>query len=127
MNPAPAPELVRAAAEVAGVCARPVISTVTDLETGETLVVPTACRHTRGDRCKPCAERAKRLRMQQCRQGWHLDTEPEWTDPDDDRDPHLRHIANAMAAPGQHPGVDAPHRPRGHPGGDDLPARQRRP
>ena len=29
------------------------------------------------DRCAPCADRAKRLRIQQCREGWHLDTEPE--------------------------------------------------
>jgi hypothetical protein len=28
------------------------------------------------------AQRAKRVRMQQCREGWHLDTEPEWTEPD---------------------------------------------
>jgi hypothetical protein len=27
--------------------------------------------------CPPCADRAKRLRIQQCREGWHLDTEPE--------------------------------------------------
>jgi hypothetical protein len=78
MTRTPTPEMVRAAAEVAGVCARPVISKVTDLTTGETLVVPISCGHTREDRCQPCAERARRLRMQQCREGWHLDTEPEW-------------------------------------------------
>ena len=85
MTPAPSPEMVRAAAEVAGVCARPVISRVTDLETGETQVVPIACGHTREDRCRPCAERARRLRMQQCREGWHLDTEPEWAEADERR------------------------------------------
>jgi hypothetical protein len=75
------PELVREAALVAGVCARPVVSKVTDTETGETRVVPIACGSTRESRCPPCADRARRLRMQQCREGWHLDTEPERPEP----------------------------------------------
>jgi hypothetical protein len=78
MNGALAPELVAEAAVVAGVCARPVISKVTDLDTGELRLVPIACGSTREHRCPACAERARRLRMQQCREGWHLDTEPEW-------------------------------------------------
>jgi hypothetical protein len=84
MNPATDPTLVREAALVAGVCTRPVISRVTDLDSGEVRVVPIACGATREDRCPPCAERAKKLRIQQCREGWHLDTEPEHHDPDDD-------------------------------------------
>lgn len=87
MNPATNPELVREAALITGVCARPVISHVTDNETGERRVVPIACGATREDRCPPCAERARKLRMQQCREGWHLDTEPEHeppADPDED-------------------------------------------
>jgi hypothetical protein len=84
MNPAPNPGLVREAALAAGVCARPIVSRVTDLESGETRLVPIACGATREDRCPPCAERAKRLRIQQCREGWHLDTEPEHHDPCDD-------------------------------------------
>jgi Replication initiator protein, pSAM2 len=79
MNRALAPELVREAAVAQGVCARPVISRVTDMETGEVRLVPIWCGSTRADRCPACAERARRLRMQQCREGWHLDTEPEWT------------------------------------------------
>ncbi len=75
--PVPRPDLVTAAAELAGVCARPVISKVTDLETGDTQVVPIACKATRASKCKPCAEKARKLRMQQCREGWHLDHEPE--------------------------------------------------
>src|SRR5215510_12864602 len=78
MNPALSPELVAEAATVAGVCARPVISKVTDLDTGELRLVPIACGSTRQSRCPACALRAQRLRMQQCREGWHLDTEPEW-------------------------------------------------
>jgi len=27
--------------------------------------------------CRPCAERARSLRAEQCRDGWHLDTEPD--------------------------------------------------
>jgi hypothetical protein len=77
MNPAVSPELVRAAAHAVGVCGHPVVARVTDVESGEIQVVPIACGSTRADRCPPCAERAKRLRIQQCREGWHLDTEPE--------------------------------------------------
>jgi hypothetical protein len=85
VNPALNPELVREAALVAGVCARPVVARVTDVESGEVRVVPIACGSTREDRCPPCAERAKRLRMQQCREGWHLDTEPEFAPDDEDQ------------------------------------------
>jgi hypothetical protein len=84
MNATTDPTLVREAALVAGVCARPVISRVTDIDSGETQLVPIACGATREDRCPPCADRAKRLRIQQCREGWHLDTEPEHHPADDD-------------------------------------------
>jgi hypothetical protein len=84
------PDLVREAALVAGVCARPVISRVTDLDSGETQVVPIACGATRDDRCPPCAERAKKLRIQQCREGWHRDTEPEHDEPTGDEDDEHR-------------------------------------
>src|ERR687898_1898414 len=86
MTSVPSPEAVRAAAEVAGVCARPVISRVTDLDSDDVRLVPISCGSTREDRCRPCAERARRLRMQQCREGWHLDTEPEWATDDQDQD-----------------------------------------
>jgi hypothetical protein len=69
--------VVEAAAKASGVCARPVISRVTDMESGEVQNVAIACGSTREDRCPPCADRARRLRIQQCREGWHLDTEPE--------------------------------------------------
>jgi hypothetical protein len=32
----------------------------------------------RDDRCPPCAVRAKKLRRQRCRDGWHVDAEPEY-------------------------------------------------
>ncbi len=98
MNGALSPELVAEAAVVAGVCARPVISKVTDMDTGELRLVPIVCGSTREHRCPACAERARRLRMQQCREGWHLDTEPEWQpadhddQADDDADEHARRV-----------------------------------
>jgi Replication initiator protein, pSAM2 len=70
--------VVEAAAKATGVCARPVISRVTDLESGEVQNVAMPCGSTREDRCPSCADRARRLRIQQCREGWHLDTEPEY-------------------------------------------------
>src|SRR5918994_341298 len=85
MTPAPAAAVMRDAALIAGVCAHPVIARVADTESGEVRIVPISCGSTREDRCPPCAERAKRLRIQQCREGWHRDTEPEH-DPDDDPD-----------------------------------------
>jgi hypothetical protein len=88
MNHELSPELVHEAAVAQGVCARPVISKVTDLDTGEVRLVPIWCGSTREDRCPACAERARRLRMQQCREGWHLETEPEHAPPDDDPDGH---------------------------------------
>jgi hypothetical protein len=78
---APRAALVTAAAEAAGVCARPVISRVTDLDTNEVRIVPITCSATRASKCKPCAEKARRLRMQQCREGWHLDHEPDPPEP----------------------------------------------
>jgi hypothetical protein len=86
MKRALGPELMQEAAIAQGVCARPVISKVTDLDTGEARLVPIWCGSTREDQCPVCAERARRLRMQQCREGWHLDTEPEFDPPDDDED-----------------------------------------
>ncbi len=83
MHPALTPAVVQAAALAAGVCARPVVARVTDVDTGELRVVPISCGSTRQDRCPPCAERARRLRIQQCREGWHLDTEPEHQPPPD--------------------------------------------
>ncbi len=81
---APAPALVYEAALAAGVCVRPIVARVTDTETGETQTVPIACGATRETKCAPCADRARRLRMQQCREGWHLTDEPQ---PATDNDP----------------------------------------
>ncbi len=47
-----------------------------DTTTGRVDIVPVPCGSAREDQCRPCAEKARRLRMAQCREGWHLDTEP---------------------------------------------------
>jgi Replication initiator protein, pSAM2 len=59
-----------------GVCLRPVALRRTDLATGQTEVIDLPCGATREDKCPPCAKRARRLRQQQCREGWHREDEP---------------------------------------------------
>ncbi|WP_344256755.1 replication initiator [Terrabacter carboxydivorans] len=65
-----------AAAESAGVCIRPLLRRVTDRATGAVTTVPIACGSTREKVCPSCAEKARRLRMHQCREGWHLTEDP---------------------------------------------------
>jgi replication initiator protein RepSA/DDE superfamily endonuclease len=66
-------------AESAGGCLRPVQLRRTDTVTGETVPVMVPCGVTPASICPPCAERAKRLRAAQCREGWHLEDEPDLT------------------------------------------------
>jgi hypothetical protein len=77
--------IVRDLAAEHGGCIRPVQLRRTDLDTGRTETVLVPCGHTLATVCPSCAERAKALRAAQCREGWHLDTEPTITpeDPDD--------------------------------------------
>ena len=74
-------DLAVAAAEGAGVCIRPLVHKVTDRVTGSTYTVPIPCASTRERVCKPCAEKARRIRMHQCREGWHLTEDPPRHDP----------------------------------------------
>ncbi|HKR51792.1 MAG TPA: replication initiator, partial [Pseudonocardiaceae bacterium] len=69
-------EVALAVAEHHGVCVRPLAMRRIDTTTGKVDVVPVPCGSTREDQCRPCADKARRLRMAQCREGWHLDTEP---------------------------------------------------
>ncbi len=69
-------EALRDVAVAHGVCVRPIVHEVRDRETGVLQLVPTPCGSTQARKCSPCAEKARRLRMQQCREGWHLDSEP---------------------------------------------------
>jgi integrase len=76
-------DLLRATAEKVGVCVRPLLRRVVDTETGEDRVIAMPCGSTRERACKPCADKARRVRMHQCREGWHR-TEEFPPDPADD-------------------------------------------
>jgi replication initiator protein RepSA len=61
-----------------GVCVGhlPLLRQVTDRETGDAQRLVIRCGSTREAVCAACAEKARRLRMQQCAEGWHLEEEP---------------------------------------------------
>ena len=71
-----AKEVARTVAENNGVCIRPVPVKRVDLETGDAEIIDVPCGHTLASVCPACAERKRRLRLAQCREGWHLDEEP---------------------------------------------------
>ena len=62
-----------------GACIRPVQLRRTNLDTGEIDTVLVPCGHTLASVCPACAERARSLRAAQCREGWHLEDEPDIT------------------------------------------------
>src|SRR3954469_12537768 len=70
-----------------GVCIRPITQKVTDTFAGEQTLIDVPCGATLEAKCPPCAQRARRLRMHQCRAGWHADTDP-IPDEDPANDPH---------------------------------------
>ena len=70
-------EMARELAISQGVCVRPILRRVLDRDTGTEERVPIPCGSTREAVCPPCARKARVLRMQQCAEGWHRDTEPE--------------------------------------------------
>jgi hypothetical protein len=78
---------LREVAEANQVCVRPVVHEVYDTVTRATRLVPTPCGATMDAKCPPCADRNRRLRMQQCREGWHLEQEPTRHHPDEEFDP----------------------------------------
>ena len=84
--PVVTPDVVREYAAKQGVCVRPVLRTVTDRQTGTATTVLIPCGSTRESRCPPCAEKARRLRMQQCAEGWHLADDPLPPEPEHDHD-----------------------------------------
>ena len=68
-----------------GACIRPVQLRRTNLDTGDIDQVLVPCGHTLASVCPSCAERARSLRAVQCREGWHLEDEPDLTpDPADE-------------------------------------------
>jgi len=72
-------EVVRDLAVEHGACIRPVQLRRTNLDTGEADTVLVPCGNTLASVCPSCAERAKTLRAVQCREGWHLEDEPDIT------------------------------------------------
>jgi hypothetical protein len=90
--------VVRDLAAEHGGCIRPVQLRRTDLDTGHVGQVLVPCGHTLATVCPSCAERAKTLRAAQCREGWHLDTEPVITpdDPDDVQRMWVEHRAETQ-------------------------------
>jgi hypothetical protein len=70
-------DVLKALAEQHGVCVRPL--TIRRIERATGLLVGTIdvpCGARLGSKCKPCAERNRRLRQRQIREGWHLTEEP---------------------------------------------------
>ena len=92
-------DAVRAVAENHGACLRPIQLRRTNTATGEVDQVLIPCGATLADICPPCAERAKNLRAAQCREGWHLDTEPipDPPPPDEVQAMWVEHRAQAQA------------------------------
>ena len=82
MSQPAAADLLRDVATSNGVCIRPVTLKVLDETTGGLHYVDVPCGSTREAVCPACSTKAKALRVTQCREGWHRDTEP-W----DERDP----------------------------------------
>src|ERR1035438_10456 len=80
-------DVVRKLAVEHGGCVRPVQLRRTDLRTGQTEQVLVPCGNTLAAVCPSCAERKRTLRAAQCREGWHLETEPilQADDPDDEQ------------------------------------------
>jgi replication initiator protein RepSA len=68
---------IRKIAESIGGCLRPLQLRCTDTITGKTDQVMIPCGATLASICPPCAERARMLRVVQCREGWHLEDEPD--------------------------------------------------
>lgn len=59
-----------------GVCVRPVPMRRQDTVTGVVDTIDLLCGSWRESWCPPCAKRARQVRMAQCREGWHLESEP---------------------------------------------------
>ncbi|MEV7011148.1 replication initiator [Streptosporangium sp. NPDC051022] len=63
-------------AKLNGVCIRPIELRRFDTHTGSSEPFDIPCGTTNEAKCPPCAQRNKQLRKAQCREGWHLETEP---------------------------------------------------
>lgn len=72
MTALPSDATMRELAASERVCVRPILQRVTDTITGTARTVVLPCGATRAKVCPSCADAARRLRIQQCREGWHL-------------------------------------------------------
>jgi len=88
---------IRDLTQAAGGCIRPIQVRRTNTATGEVDYQFLPCRSTLEAACPPCAERARNLRAEQCRTGWHLDTEPDLTPADPDESQEFWLTARAAA------------------------------
>ena len=81
-----------------GGCIRPVQLRRTNVDTGEVTQILIPCRATLETACPACARRAQNLRAEQCRDGWHLEDEPDDEPPalDDDQEYWLTLRAHAQ-------------------------------
>jgi hypothetical protein len=69
-------DIAISAAEKHGVCVRPLVMRTLDRDTGVSDYVAVPCKSTLESQCPTCAKKARLLRIEQCRGGWHLDHEP---------------------------------------------------
>ena len=76
MTTLPGDATMRELAATERVCVRPILQRVTDTITGTVRTVVLPCGATRAKVCPSCADAARRLRIQQCREGWHLTEDP---------------------------------------------------
>src|ERR1041384_1049827 len=93
-------DVARAVAEQHGVCVRPLAKERIDLDTGRVEIIPIPCGSTVASVCPTCAEKNRRLRMAQCREGWHLTEEPDFTPnaPTNDQQELTAYRADLVAA-----------------------------
>jgi hypothetical protein len=93
-------DVAKAAAEQHGVCVRPFTMEVEDPDAYEVRYVAVPCGSTVESVCLPCAKKAKALRQAQCREGWHLTEEPDFTPepPTGDQKELLTYRADLMKA-----------------------------
>lgn len=68
-------ELAQSAAEKTDVCRRPIPMLSTN-DAGDAKYVGAPCKSTLESVCPACAAKARKLRIQQCREGWHIQEEP---------------------------------------------------
>jgi hypothetical protein len=80
-------DIARELAIAQRVCVRPVLRRVIDQAGGGEEVVAIPCGSTHEAVYPPCADKACRLRIQQCAEGWHRTDEPERDHDDDQAEP----------------------------------------